>query len=307
MRACLILGLVAAAALAQTKNKEKDPSEIGNRKVSGSVNLYSLERELALGRQLSLEVERQARLLDDPIINEYVNRIAQNLVRHSDVQFPVTVKIIESDQANAFTLPGGHIFIDTSLLKLSETEAELASTIAHELAHVAARHATRQASREQIANIATIPLGMVVGPAGMLARQVAGIGMPLGFFKFSRVFESEADMLGIQYLYETGYDPSAAIDIFERVEALERKQPGAVGRLFATHPMTPDRIAKTQKNIDQILPAKADYVINTSDYEDVRKRLVDHMQSRKINPDPARPTLLRPSEASRYEHDDARF
>ena len=307
MRCLSIFVLCAAALCAQSKNKEKDPAEIGNRKVSGSLNFYSLEKEMALGRQLAVEVERQARLLDDPLITEYVNRVAQNLVRHSDVQFPVTVKVIESDQANAFTLPGGHIFLDTSLIRLSESEAELASAIAHELAHVAARHATRQASREQLANIATVPLGMVVGPAGMLARQAAGVGLPLGFLKFSRVFETEADMLGLQYMYESGYDPSAAIDMFERVEAQERKQPGKVKRLFSTHPMTPDRISKTQKNISYLLPGRVEYVVNTSEYEDIRQRLVEHMQMRKTSPDAAKPTLLKPAETARVERDDSRM
>lgn len=277
MRSLSILGLVGIAALAipgHARDKRKDPAEIGNRKVANGPNFYSVEKEIALGRQLAIEVQRQARLLNDPIVSEYVNRIGQNLVRNSDVTFPVTIQVIESDELNAFTLPGGFVFVNTGLIRLTETEAELAAAMAHELAHVAARHATRQATRDQMVNLATIPLGVAGGWAGIAARQAAGIGIPLGFLKFSRVFESEADLLGLQYLYAAGYDPSASIDIFERVESTERKKPGAISKLFDTHPMTADRIRKTQKNIDEIIPGKPEYVVNTSEYEDIRGRLI---------------------------------
>jgi predicted Zn-dependent protease len=281
------------------QSKKNDPSEIGNRKVDGGPNFYSIEKELALGRQLALEVERQAKLFEDPIVTEYVNRVGQNLARHSDVTFPVTVKIIESDQLNAFTLPGGHVFIDTGLIRLTETEAELAAAIAHELAHVAARHATRQATQNTLANIATIPLVLLGGPAGLLARNAANIAMPLGFLKFSRVFETEADKLGLQYMYEAGYDPSASVDIFERLEAMEKKKPGTIAQLFNTHPMTSDRIQKTQKNIQQMLPFRDQYVVNTSDYEDVRHRLVEVLNSHKLFVSPERkPTLRKAGEHS---------
>jgi predicted Zn-dependent protease len=287
-------------------DKKKDPSEIGNRKVSGGPNFYSIEKELALGRQLSLEVERQAKLFEDPIINEYVNRLGQNLVRHSDVTFPVTVKLIESDQPNAFTLPGGHVFVDTGLLRLTESEAELAAAIAHELGHVAARHATRQASANQITNIATIPLSLLGGPVGLLARNAAGVAIPMSFLKFSRVFEAEADMLGLQYMYDAGYDPSAAVDVFERLEALERKKPGTIAQLFNTHPMTSDRIQKSQKNIQQMLPEKSEYVINTSEYEDARERLIGVLDTHKVTASTERkPTLRKPGEryvGDRAEH-----
>jgi beta-barrel assembly-enhancing protease len=278
-------------------NKKNDPSEIGNRKVAGGPNFYSIEKELALGRQLSLEVEKQAKLFEDPIVNEYVNRVVQNLARHSDVTFPVTIKIIESDQPNAFTLPGGHIFIDTGLIRLTESEAELAATLAHELGHVAARHATRQATEGKIANIATIPLFVLGGPAAMIGRSAASIAMPMSFLKFSRVFETEADQLGLQYMYEAGYDPSGSLDIFERLESIEKKRPGTIAQLFNTHPMTSDRIQKTQKNIQSQLPARDEYVMNTSEYEDVRSRLLSMLNYRKMTAAPdKRPTLMKQGE-----------
>ena len=291
IRASAVLLLCTLAVLAADSQK-KDPGSIGRRKVDGGINFYSVEKEIALGKQLAIEVERQAKLLDDPITCEYINRLTQRLARNSDVKFPVTVKVIEDDVINAFTLPGGFLFVNTGLIRLSESESELASAISHELGHVAARHYTRQASRQDLLSASTIPLIFLGGIPGIAAQEVANIGLPVGMFKFSRDFETEADMLGIQYLYKTGYDPNAAIDMFERIEAAERKHPGAVSQLFNTHPLTSDRMAKTQQNIERILPARPEYVVNTSEYEDVRARLIGIQERRKVHEKPA-PTLLK--------------
>lgn len=287
----LLPGLVAA-------DKKKDPSAIGDRKVAGGPNFYSLEKEIALGKQLSIEVQKQARVIDDPIVSEYLNRLGQNLVRNSDVTFPVSFTLIDAEEINAFTLPGGFIFVNTGVLRLSDNEAELASVLAHELGHAAARHATRQATREQMISLGSIPLSIMGGVAGLAVRQAANLIAPMAFFSFSRAFETEADLLGIQYLWKTGYDPNASIDMFERVEATERKQPGSVSKLFRTHPLTPDRIEKTQKNINELLPGQAEYVINTSEYEGVRERLATLAAQRKPDQkDANHPTLRRnPSE-----------
>jgi predicted Zn-dependent protease len=260
--------LVCSAALAG--DKKKDPNEIGERNVSKGLNFYSLDQELALGKQLSIEVERQAKIVDDPIIAEYINRLGQNLARNSDIRFPVSFKLIEADEVNAFTLPGGYIFINTALVELSGNEAELASAMAHEIGHAAARHATRQASRDRLMNIGTLPLIVLGGPVAHLAVNSA---MPMASMKFSREFESEADLLGVEYLWKSGYDPNASIDLFEALASTEKRQPGSVAKLFRAHPLTPERIEKTQKNIDKLLPARAQYVLNTSEYEDVRARL----------------------------------
>jgi predicted Zn-dependent protease len=266
--------ILVAASLsilpAFAKDKKKDPTEIGDRNVSKGLNFYTLDQEMALGKQLAIEVERQAKIVDDPIVSEYINRLGQNLARHSDVTFPMTFKLIEADEINAFTLPGGYVFINTGLLKLSGNEAELASAIAHELGHAAARHATRQASRDRLVGMGTIPLAILAGPAAGLVVKAAA---PMAFMQFSRAFETEADLLGIQYLWKSGYDPDASIDLFEALESTEKRQPGSVAKLFRSHPLTPERIEKTQKNIDRLLPARKEYVINTSEYEEIRARV----------------------------------
>jgi len=284
----LVLALPLAAG-----DKKKDPNEIGDRNVAGALNVYSLDKELALGKQLSIEVRKQAKIIDDPIVAEYINRIGQSLARNSDVNFPVSFTLIDAEDVNAFTLPGGFIFINTATLRLSDNEAELASVLAHELGHAAARHATRQQTRSDMISVATIPMVLFGGWTGLLARQATTLAGPMAMFHFSRAFESEADLLGIQYLWKTGYDPNASVDMFERVESTERAHPGTVSKLFRTHPLTGERIEKTQKNIDELLPGRTEYVLNTSEYEAIRERLAEITQSRKPDVKDNHPTLLR--------------
>jgi predicted Zn-dependent protease len=222
---------------------------------------------------LAEEVERQARMFNDPLIGEYVNRLGQNLARNSDAKVPITFKVIEADDLNAFALPGGFIFVHTGLLKMAETEAELAGAMAHEIAHVAARHMTCQASKRQLVDILTLPLMVVGGWTGYAVRQGAGLAIPMSFLKLDRGYESEADFLGLQYMWKAGYDPAAAVDLFERMTALEKKRPGTINKVFSTHPANGDRLLKTQAEIDTILPNKPEYVVNTSENMEMRERL----------------------------------
>lgn len=285
-----LLGLGALAA----KDKKKDPEEIGNRDVGKGVNFYSLEKEIALGKQLAQEVERQAKIVDDPIIAEYVNRVGQNLVRNSDAKVPFTIKVVDAEEVNAFALPGGFFFVNSGLMLKAESESELAGVMAHEIAHVAARHSTRQATRGQIINYASIPLIFMGGWTGYAIRQGAGLAIPLGFLTFSRGFETEADFLGLQYMYKAGYDPTAFVDFFEKLQSLEKKKPGTISKVFASHPMTDDRIKSAQKNIQEILEAKPEYVVNTSEFNDVKARLMAlHNRRKPEEKDVNRPRLRR--------------
>jgi predicted Zn-dependent protease len=274
----VLAAAISVALLAPTKgwatDPKKDPDEIGNRDVGKGLNIYSLEKEIALGKQYAQEIERSAKMVDDPVVAEYVNRIGQNLVRNSDAKVPFTIKVIDSDEVNAFALPGGFFFVYTGLILRADTEAELAGVMAHEIAHVAARHATRQMTRGTIVNFATIPLIFMGGWAGYGARQAASIAIPMGFLKFTRSFEEEADLLGLEYMYKTGYDPTAFVDFFEKVQTLEKRKPGTMSKVFATHPPTDNRIATAQKNIQELLKAKPEYVVSTSEFDNVKARLM---------------------------------
>ncbi len=276
--ACCTLALPAHAA----DKKKDDPSQIGNREVGKGVNFYSPEKEMALGRQLAQEVRRQAKLLDDPLISEYINRMGQNLARNSDARFPFTFEVIEDRNLNAFALPGGYVFVNTGLIEIADEEDELAGAMAHESAHVAARHFTRKATKSQLAQILSAPLAILFGGAGgYAARQAAGVAIPMTFLSFDRKDEAEADYLGVQYAYAAGYDPTGTVSIFEKMESLERKQPGTISTLFSTHPPDGERIRRTQKEIDRILPAKPQYVITTSEYRAMRERLIDLVMARR--------------------------
>jgi len=273
---------------------KKDPDQIGDRNVGKGVNFYSIEKEIAMGKKYAQEIERQAKLVDDPVVSEYVNRLGQNLVRNSDVKIPVSIKVIDSDEVNAFALPGGFFYVNTGLLLRAETEAELAGVMAHEIAHIAARHGTRQATRGQIVNLASIPLIFVGGWAGYGIRQAASVLIPMGFLKFSRAFEKEADLLGIQYLYKAGYDPTAFVDFFEKLQAAEKRKPGTMAKVFSSHPPTGGRIKSAQRNIDEILNSKPEYVVTTSEFNEIRARL-SMLHNRRVGDDtekdPNRPRL----------------
>src|SRR5271165_364260 len=283
------------------KNSKDDVDAIGNRNVSGKVNFYSLEREIALGKQLSQEVERSSKLIDDPVVTEYVNRVGQNLVRNSDAKVPFTIKVIDSDVVNAFALPGGFFYVNSGLILRAQEEAELAGVMAHEISHVTARHGTRQATKGDIIQIASIPL-MIFGPvgwAGYALYEGLNIAIPLSFLKFSRDDEREADFLGLQYMYKAGYDPNAYITFFERIQADEKRQPGTIPKVFSTHPPTPERIERTQKEIARILPAKQEYIVTTSEFDSVKARLRAVMFSKKAIAGPNKPTLRTKTEQTK--------
>ncbi len=275
------------------KGSEKDPDAIGDRNVSGKVNFYSLEKEIALGKSMAQQVERQSKVINDPIVSEYVNRIGQNLVRNSDAKVPFTIKVIEDPTVNAFALPGGFFFVQSGLILKADTEAELAGVMAHEIAHVAARHGTRQATRGEIAQLATLPLIFMGGAAAYGIYEASGLIVPLSFLKFSRAFEAEADYLGVQYMYKAGYDPTAFVDFFEKIQTLEKRKPGTMSKLFATHPPTDDRITKSQTEISDLKP-RPEYVVTTSEFNDVKLRLAmleNQRRPDKTSDDPNKPTL----------------
>ncbi|HEY4877812.1 MAG TPA: M48 family metallopeptidase [Candidatus Acidoferrales bacterium] len=262
-----------------------DVNAIGNRNVGHGLNFYSLEHEIALGKQLSAEIERQAKFINDPVVNEYVNRVGQNLVRNSDAQVPFTIKVIDSDVVNAFALPGGFFYVNSGLILHADEESELAGVMAHEIAHVCARHGTKQATKSEITQLAMIP-AMIFIPytlAGYAIYQGMQFAIPMAFLQFTRVDEREADYLGLEYMYKAGYDPNSFVSFFEKVAADEKKQPGTIPKFFSTHPPTPDRIEASQKEIATVLPQRDEYIVTTSEFDVVKKRLQMIEMNMKVN------------------------
>jgi predicted Zn-dependent protease len=279
---------------------KEDPTKIGTRDINKrQIDFYSLEKEAALGAQLAAQVAQQAKFIDDPIISEYVNRVGQNIVLHSDAKVPFTIKVVDSDDVNAFALPGGFFFVNKGLLLAAENEAELAGVMAHEIAHVAARHGVENASKGTLLNYATIPLIFLGGGIGYAARSAASILVPVSFLKFSRNAEYEADMLGAQYMWASGYDPHALSSFFEKLQGREKKKPGTLSRLFATHPMNADRLGRVNALVARF-PDKEEYVVNTSEFDRVKAHLIsltnapDRTGSPGVDDSgPRRPTLKR--------------
>ncbi len=271
----LVLALSITVPLLAKKPKHGDVEDIGNRDINkGNWNFISLEKEIALGKSLAQEIERQVKLVNDAEITEYVNRLGQNLVRNSDAKVPFTIKVVDSDEINAFALPGGFFYVNSGLITAADEEAEIAGVMAHEIAHVAARHGTEQYTKGTIANYATLPLIFLGGGLGYGLYNAAGFLIPLQFLHFSRKAETEADFLGLQYMFKTGYDPTAFISFFEKIQAQEKKKPGKLAKAFSTHPPTGDRIEKSQANIATILPDRDQFVINTSEFDKVKAKLV---------------------------------
>jgi predicted Zn-dependent protease len=275
------------------KNSKEDVDAIGNRGVGKGINFFSLEKEIALGKGLAQEVERTSKMIDDPVVTEYVNRVGQNLVRNSDAQVPFTIKVIDSDEVNAFALPGGFFYVNSGLILRAQEESELAGVMAHEISHVTARHGTKQATKGELMQIAAMAAMIMVpyGWAGYGIYEGMNLAIPLTFLRFSRDAEREADFLGIQYMYKAGYDPNSYVTFFERIQADEKRRPGTIPKIFSTHPPTPERITNAQKEIARILPERDEYIVTTSEFDSVKARLRNVMFAKKVQEGPNKPTL----------------
>lgn len=274
------------------KPEKYDIDHIGQRGIGRGFNLYSLKREHELGLSLAASFDRMTRIIHDPVVNDYINSVAQKIVRYSDADIPFTVKVIDSgDVPRAYGLPGGFLYVDSALILSADGEAELASVMAHEIAHVAARHATRALTRKRVCDVVG-SIAMVAGPAGMGVADAGGLAGPLSVKKFSRDAEYEADLLGIEYAYAAGYDPQGLLDALEKLHVIElqRKEemakiPGyhlaskvpfhsGIAKGFSNYPLTEERIERLQAEIATFLPDRKDYVIDTNEFQEVKARLL---------------------------------
>jgi predicted Zn-dependent protease len=286
-----VLALILSFGQLAFAGDKKDVDEIGNRKVAHK-SIISQEKEIGMGKQYATEIDRSAKIVNDPVINEYVNRVAQNVARNSDLTIPLTVKVIDSPEINAFALPGGFLYVNTGLLLAAEEEDQVAGVMAHEIAHVAARHWASQMTKMTLLQYATLPLLFtpMSYPVYMGVSQALNFGIPLTFLKFNRSAEAEADYLGIQYMYKAGYDPNSYVAFFGKVMDEERRAPGSVPKIFQDHPPTPERIIKSEEEIKEILPKREQYLVSTSEFSDVKSRLQTVVSTRRREQKPG-PTL----------------
>ena len=279
-----------------------DVSAVGNRDIGsrGVGNWYSTDTEIKMGKMYSMEIEKSTKFITDPVVTEYVNRVGQNIVKNSDCKVPFTIKVIDSDEINAMALPGGFFYVNSGLILNADEEAELAGVMAHETAHVCAHHAVREQTRLNYAQLGTIPLIFIGGWTGYGIYEAASLAVPITFLHFSRDFEAQADYLGVQYMYRAGYDPQAFITFFEKVQALEKRKPGAVAKVFADHPQTPERILHSQEEIARILPPRDEYTVTTSEFDDIKARLARIENKRRLtdSKDGKKPSLRRASTGS---------
>jgi len=262
-----------------------DVSAVGNRDIGGRGvgNWYSTDYEIKMGKQYAMEIEKSTKFITDPVVVEYVNRVGQNIVKNSDCKVPFTIKIIDSDVINALALPGGFFYVNSGLILNADEEAELAGVMAHETAHVCAHHVAREMTRANYAEIGMVPVMIMVGGwTGYGIYEGAQLAIPMAFLKFDRQFEAQADYLGVQYMYRAGYDPQAFITFFEKIQALEKRKPGIVEKTFADHPQTPDRILHSQEEIARILPARDQYTVTTSEFDDIKARLARIENKRRL-------------------------
>mgnify|MGYP001386733823 CR=1 FL=1 len=291
-------------SVAKPLSDKENPEMIGKRKINGGTDKFfgwlggSQEAEMKIGRQLSLQVEQQAKLVDDPLVTEYVNRVGQNIVLHSDAKVPFTIKVIDSDEVNAFALPGGYFYVNKGLILAADNEAELAGVMAHEIAHVAARHAMENNGKGQFINYGALAGIIFGGPiVSTVLQNGGGILAGLAMLKFSRGAEEEADRLGVQYLYASGYDPTAMATMFEKLASKNKKKPGSFAKLFTTHPQSEDRRDASLALVARF-PEREEYIISTSEFQKVKKHL-ERLSNAKatigidIDEGETRPTLKR--------------
>ena len=298
---CLATALISLPGYADRKHG--DVQNIGNRTVAGRIfkvlpNFISMDREIALGNQIAGEFEQTARMVEDPVIADYVDRIGQNIVKHSDAKVPFHIKVVDTDEVNAFAFPGGYFYVNKGLLLAARNEAEMAGVMAHEISHVTARHATARMSKGQFLQLAAIPALFVGGYWAQMGIQNAmGLGINLELMGITRESEREADQLGIQYLWNAGYDPNAFVSFFEKMQEEEKSKPGRLAGWFRTHPSTTNRIVAALDE-QRYLPEKDNYLVNSSEFDRVRARLqsIDNAQKSEEAgdaKDQKRPTLKR--------------
>jgi len=237
----------------------------------GTGESVSLDDEWQLGNQMAAQVESQVKLVHNPAAEAYITRVGERIHAATPLaNRPFTFHIVDDASVNAFSIPGGHVYINSGLIAQADRVDMLAGVMAHEISHIVARHVIKQVEQQQaIGTIGSILLGQNPGAIQtILAQIVAGGAMA----RFSRADEKEADDLGLQFMTAAGYDPHGMLDMFQKLLSLEQGRPGAVSRFFQDHPGTQDRINDIRNRINQM--GNPTGIVDDPAYQDARRQVM---------------------------------
>ena len=281
-------GFASPAPQTKRSKSDADINKIGHRNITRGPNFYSPEKEKELGKALSQEVERTSKLLDNLVMAEYIGRVAQNVAKNSDTRFPITVRVIDSDEVNAFTLPAGYLYVTRGLLFRLENEAELASVLARGIAHTALRTYTQEATKGELMQLSTNAALLSSDP------RIGGIplAIPLATLATQREAEIDADYFGVQYMYKTGYDPKCFADFVQRIWVSGSASGEKIPKVFGKYPPVDQRLASLKKEISEVLPPRSGAISSTPEFDAFKLRLPAQ------KPKPERPELRKPTETT---------
>ncbi len=240
----------------------------------GQFNIISISQEIKLGKQASKEVEKEMKVVNIPMVRDYINYLGNRLASHSDLKIAYHFGVIEDEEINAFSLPGGYVYVFTGLIDATENESELAGVIGHEIGHIASRHATELLSMQKGINIFASILFNVLGVriTGTQA-QLANITATLGVLHYNRSQEKEADDLGLKYMMKAGYNPYSMITFFYKLKKIHKEKPNILTKILSTHPVTDERIERIKREIENMHINEEDFITNTPQFIRIKSLL----------------------------------
>ena len=236
-------------------------------------NMFSPQQDVEVGQQVSKEAEQQLRILNDRRVDNYLNNLGRRLAAKAPGEkYPYQFKVVNDRAINAFALPGGPVYINRGVIEAADNESQLAGVIAHEISHVALRHGTNQASKASIAQMPLAILGGMLGSnsvAATLAQLGAGFAVNSILLKYSRTAESQADTMGTQILYDSGYDARAMAQFFEKIQAQD--QGGRSVEFLSNHPNPGNRIQNVNQEIGNLGGSRRGYNTDSQEFNESKR------------------------------------
>ena len=249
----------------------------------GRFNILTTEEEVQIGREAAREIERDLRLYNDPVVTAYVNGLGQTLAGYSSRSgLTYYFKVVDTDEVNAFALPGGWLYVNRGLITTAENESELAGVIGHEIGHVDKKHGARAISRQLgAAVLLDATLGGTDASASRRAgRQIAALFFGVNQLSYGRDAEREADRFAVESTYAAGIDPEGTATFFQKLVAMQKSEPGQLAKMFSTHPPSRERVENVRAQIGE-LPAKAGLTSDSRRFQEIKKRIFERERVRR--------------------------